>query len=169
MSDKAVDSWLNRTVCLGPGKNKSGCPGDDEMAVYVYGVISGQAEGEEIAQHINECELCFSKAASAVSALMSFQGDRGPRVKEASIEKAKSIPKLYRRKKEKNMKRHLSLFIAAGFFILSFIFSKHFAQFLAAAVIFGFKWVMDTGGSKALIMIYDAWQQKKDTIRNKRI
>jgi hypothetical protein len=26
----------------------------------------------------------------------------------------------------------------------------------------GFKWVMDTGGSKALIMIYDAWHAKKE-------
>lgn len=58
------------------------------------------------------------------------------------------------------MKREgLFLIMAVGFFILSFIFSRYFLQFLAAAIILSLKWIVDSKNSKILITIYEAWKR----------
>jgi len=142
-------------------KRKSACLTDDELAIYTERALSGNLPAEHMLHHLIECDRCFSKVASAVAALKSFEKDASSEVDRKAKEKAKAIPNRYNKARSGSMKRNLSIFIAAGFFILSFISSRYFMQFLAASVVFGFKWVMDTGGSRALIMIYDAWQQKK--------
>lgn len=166
MSDNKTDSIAKEALKIfqkEPERASLQCLSDEELADYVSGVLSDEPQKEDIASHIAECDFCFSKTASCVSALAGFDRGIPDRGNPASIRKAKSIPKIYPKAKTKSnyMKRNRFLFIAAGFFILSFIYKRYFLQFLVAASIFGFKWVMDTGGSRALIMIYDAWQQKK--------
>ncbi len=140
------------------------CLSDEAMSEYVDGVLEGSSFSEEILSHVMECDLCFSKSASAVSALKRFNPDSedGEDIARA-IAKAKAIPRTYGKKGKGPMKRNKYLFVSAAFFLLSLFFKGYFLQFLTAASIFGFKWVMDTGGSKALIMIYDAWQHRKNT------
>ena len=48
-------------------------------------------------------------------------------------------------------------------FVLSFVFTRYFVQFLALAVIFSLKWIFDTGSTRTLIMIYQAWRKKDNS------
>lgn len=164
MSDNKLDSIIKGAFEMfrkEPYRATSQCPSDEELAHYITCAISDEPVQESLLKHITECEFCFTKTASTVSALTSFDKNIPYKYDSASIQKTKSLPKIYPRAKKGYTKRNRYLFIAAGFFILSFIFKGYFLQFLAAASIFGIKWVMDTGGSKALIMIYDTWQHKK--------
>lgn len=58
-------------------------------------------------------------------------------------------------------KEYLYLVTAILSFTLSFLFSKYFLQFLAAAVILGIKWIVDSKSSKTLITVYETL--KKDS------
>ncbi len=49
---------------------------------------------------------------------------------------------------------------ALASFILSFCFPRFFLQFLALAIIFGGKWIMDSASFRTLVMIYDAWRKR---------
>ena len=44
-------------------------------------------------------------------------------------------------------------------FLCSFIIPRYFLQFIAAFVILGAKWVVDTKTTKTLIMIQEAWKR----------
>lgn len=145
-----------------PGRATSQCPSDEELAHYISCAISDEPVEESLLKHITECGSCFTKTTSTVSALTGFDKDMPDKYDSAAIRKAKSIPKIYPKARKGYLKRNRYLFIAVAFFILSFIFKGYFLQFLVAASVFGIKWVMDTGGSKALIMIYDAWQHKRE-------
>ncbi|MFH1868023.1 MAG: hypothetical protein ABH843_03530 [Candidatus Omnitrophota bacterium] len=164
MHKENLDSIVKRSLGSMHKDNKDaslGCPSDEDLSEYVDGVVSGDLKRQDLIKHVSECDHCFSKTASAVSALAGFKGEASVASGAASVKKAKSIPKMFAKKRMSLMKRNKYLFVAAGFFLLSFIFKVFFLQFLAAASIFGIKWAMDTGGSKALIMIYDTWQHRK--------
>lgn len=150
------------------------CPSDAEMADYINGVIAGEKRKESIIEHITECDSCFSKVASALSTLTTFNKNSINMPSPDSIRAAKLLPKTNKKFKPKKsfIKRNRYLFIAALFFIISFIVKRYFLQFLTAALIFGFKWAVDTGSPRSLIMIYDNWKQKKresDLFRNRHI
>lgn len=164
MSDNKLDSVIKQSLSMSKRKPKGEteqCLSEEELANYITSAISEQPIEETLLRHITECDSCFTKTATAVSTLTSFDKGASYRYDSAAVQRAKSIPKIYPKAKRGYMKRNNYLFIAAGFFILSFVFKRYFLQFLVAALIFGLKWVMDTGGSKALVMIYGAWQDKK--------
>lgn len=145
-----------------PKKRAGQCPADEELADYVTSVAADQPAKESFLKHVTECDYCFARTASAVSALTGLDKNIDHQGHYGAILKAKALPKIYPKAKGGYMKRNRYLFIAAAFFILSFLSRAYFLQFLVAASIFGFKWVMDTGGSRALIMIYDTWQHRKN-------
>lgn len=162
MPEDKIDSIARVSLKALQNKEKEAslqCLSDEELAEYADGILLGGIKKQEHASHIAECDNCFSRTASAIAALTSFNEQKSDSGHATAVEKAKSIPRLYRKRKASIMKRNKYLLVAAGFFMLSFIFKVYFLQFLVAASIFGLKWVMDTGGSKALIMVYDAWQQ----------
>lgn len=166
MPDSRIDAIIKESLQIfekEPERATSQCPSDNELAHYITCAISDEPPGEGLLRHITECDFCFKKTASAVSCLTGFDKEMVPdRGRAGAIQRAKSIPSIYPKARKSYMKRNRYLFIAAIFFILSFLFKGYFLQFLVAASIFGLKWIMDTGGSKALIMIYDAWQHKKE-------
>jgi hypothetical protein len=44
-------------------------------------------------------------------------------------------------------------------FFLSFLFTKHFFQLLAASIIMAAKWIIDSRATRMLVMIHDAWKR----------
>ncbi len=141
------------------------CPLDSRLADYVSGAISAGCEKEVIATHIAKCDKCFKKVASCFSALSAPDKNIERDLNDRNLKEVLSMPKKYPRTRPKDgyIKRNKYLFVAGGFFLLSFTFKLYFIQFLAAALIFGVKWIMDTGSTKALIMIYETWKQNRES------
>lgn len=165
MSNDKLNSIIrevSRIAGKEPEKRTGRCPSDEDLADYVASAVRGEKIEEGLHRHITECDCCFAKTASAISALTALDKKMDYQGSARVVQKAKSLPRIYPKAKSSYMKRNRYLFVAAAFFLLSFLYRAYFLQFLTAALIFGFKWVMDTGGSRALIMIYDAWQHRKD-------
>jgi hypothetical protein len=53
---------------------------------------------------------------------------------------------------------NIYLALAVVSFIMSFIAPRYFIQLLAATLIFGMKWVIDSRSTRMLIMIHEAWK-----------
>jgi len=167
MSDYGLDSSLRAALRVdkkhGKRAQSDTCPADNILADYVSDAIPRREEKEIIASHVAKCNKCFEKVAACVSALSisdkAGQADAGKRL----LRRVLSMPKKYPRAHFKGgyMKRNKYLLVAGLFFLLSFIFKPFFLQFLVAALIFGIKWIMDTGSTKALIMIYETWKHTK--------
>jgi len=141
------------------GERGSFHPDEIELAEYLEGTLS-RDRGERICEHIISCDSCFKKLADAERTFSLFN-EKEAESPPAHIEKkAKMIAKRFGRtnKAKNHFKKNKFFYFAAISLVFSFISKRYFAQFLAVAVILGFKWVMDTGGSKALIMIYQAWK-----------
>ncbi len=141
------------------GEGGSFHPDEIELAQYLEGTLS-QDRSERICEHIMSCDSCFKKLADTERAFSLFN-EKEAEPPPAHIEKkAKMIAKRFGRtvKVKNHLKKNKFLYFAAISLIFSFISKRYFAQFLTVTVILGFKWVMDTGGSKALIMIYQAWK-----------
>ncbi len=138
------------------------CPDDIVLADYVSGNIPSKKENEHIASHVARCDKCFEKTAACAAVIFSDSRNK-ENIKARTLNRARSIPKRYPKdgSSQGPLKRNKYLIIAGIFFALSFIVKVYFMQFLIAALIFGFKWVMNTASTKALIMIYDTWKQKR--------
>ncbi len=144
------------------GERDSFHPEKKELAEYLEGILS-QDRREWICEHIISCDSCFKKLADAERTFSLFN-EKEAESPPAHIEKkAKMIAKRFNRtnKAKSHFKKNKFFYFAAISLVFSFISKRYFAQFLAVAVILGFKWVMDTGGSKALIMISQAWKTSR--------
>lgn len=138
------------------------CLNEIEIAEYLSDLLD-QDRRERVCGHLILCESCFKKAAEAEKTFSLFvrnEANRPPSYIEKRIKMV--IRRLNKTAKIKSyLKKNKFLYFGAVSLVFSFIFRRYFAQFLAIAVVLGFKWVMDTGGSKALIMIYDAWKTSR--------
>jgi hypothetical protein len=163
--DNKIEDCLKQEISLRSTPCASGqCPGDWELADFLSGV-SGKKRKQEISAHIMSCDRCFDIAASGLKVLSETGENQDKELLDIPVKKACAISKKHPevKGKFKNIfKKGKYLFIAGVFFILSFIVKRYFLQFLCAAGIFGIKWTMDTGSTRALIMIYDAWKARKD-------
>jgi len=167
MSDPDLDFSL-RTALRSNRKDEGKvsldtCPSDNILADYISDAISAEAEKEAISSHIANCDKCFKKVASCVSALSISDNNKQTTTSNRLLRRVLSMPKKYPKTNFKGsyIRRNKFLLVAGLFFALSFICKQFFLQFLAAALIFGVKWIMDTGSTKALIMIYETWKQAK--------
>ncbi len=59
-------------------------------------------------------------------------------------------------------REHIFLALAILCFVSSFIFKGYFLQSLAATIIFGIKWIVDSKSNKMLITIRQAWKRGGD-------
>jgi len=140
------------------------CPKDEELADYISGEIAPDKK-EKIATHISRCQRCLDIAAVSLRALNDDALKKDSGLTQDIVKKASLIPKKYPKKNNQKinaLKRNKYLLVAGVFFVLSFIVKIYFMQLLLAAGIFGVKWIMDTGSTRALIMIYDVWKNRKD-------
>jgi hypothetical protein len=120
--------------------------------------LSG-AEREKIERHIADCNICLDM-------LLTAYESRG-RNKKCSVilnNKIKSRLGLKQAKKKPELKWFFSALL---FFALSFIVRHYFLQFLAVAVILGFKWAMEGEGAKRVIMIFKGIQEKEKKVERK--
>ena len=59
-------------------------------------------------------------------------------------------------------KINLYLLFAIVCFALSFVTPRYFLQLLAATVVLGAKWIVDSKSMKMLVMIHEAWKKGGD-------
>jgi hypothetical protein len=163
ISEKNIkDIFKNRHFAKGISPACADCPADRDLAEYISGEISSNKR-DQISAHMGLCQRCLDIVAISLKALSEQGAEDTPK---NTIKKALSISKKCPRKNTGRVnvfKKNKYLFIAGVFFILSFVLKKYFMQCLLATGIFGVKWIMDTGSTKALIMIYDAWKTRKDS------
>ncbi|MFH1645612.1 MAG: hypothetical protein ABIB11_04245 [Candidatus Omnitrophota bacterium] len=140
------------------GRSFDSCLSQEELSLFVTAILDHNLVSRKHKEHIVRCDKCFSTVASAIATFNSYESaDVYDDKLRESIEK---LPSKYP-KQGGLLKKHKYLLVTGVCFILSFFLKRYFMQCLFAALLFGFKWVMDTGGSKALVMIYDAWKSKK--------
>lgn len=166
-SNDKLDDMIRKAygkTAYNQGSATVSCPNDEELAYYITCLLREEGVDKVVKDHVTECDSCFTKVASAIAALSTFDKGQQPTAGSNAIKQAQSIPRRYPCvRKKARFRRSISLWIAAFFFALSFLVKAYFMQFLVAAGIFGLKWVMDTGGSKALIMVYDTWHKQRIT------
>jgi hypothetical protein len=124
--------------------NISLCP--DEAILNSY--MNNELQGELLAKtekHISQCESCLAKIALA-SNILTQENSFLLKIKESFM----------------NMFTRLNIWAISSiiFFILSFVYPKHFIQFLGASIVLAVKWILDNKNTKMLIMIHEAWKKE---------
>jgi hypothetical protein len=141
--------------------NLARCPSELELNDYLENRLGGERE-TRLLEHLADCPHCLSLVELAHQSKKAANEDRPT---SGMIRQAKAIVRTKPKKTLSHYKWQISACIS---FILSFILTRYFLQFLALAVIFSIKWIFDTGSTRTLIMIYEAWR-KKDKGRAQRI
>jgi hypothetical protein len=142
------------------GMSLQNCPDELVLCDYLENRLNPEKQ-KQVLNHIAECSHCLCLLALAQRSVLADKDL--PSVE--MIKRAKNIMPKKSKKKISNYMWPIFTFASVG---LSFIFTHYFIQFLVLAVIFGIKWVFDTGSTKTLIMIYEAWC-KKDKATAQRI
>jgi len=129
-------------------KTKS-CPAEHTLNNYLMGALN-EGECAETEKHIANCHTCLYRIAEAYEVLNE---NKFKQIKEFIM----------------NVKQKINLWLVGciAMFLLSFIISRYFIQFLVAATLLGLKWIVDSKNTRMLIMIYDAWKRggKKEADR----
>ena len=111
-------------------------PTEVELADFLSKKLSVK-EKAKVEDHIACCAECLEKTVSAYESVKIFK------------------------KGEANFMKKMNVYLVSTIimFILSFIVPRFFLQFLAATLLLGIKWVVDSKSTKMLVMIYDAWKR----------
>lgn len=129
------------------------CPDEAKLSAFLGGKLK-EAEARAIEEHIAGCPECLeSVRADYLGERLHNAGDL-PASNTEIIRKAKGIAKMDSRKRYIRANLWLAATVAA--FLLSFTVPKYFAQFLAAALILGLKWVSESESVRTLIVAMDA-------------
>jgi len=128
---------------LGGGRDM-GCLDERTLSSYLDERIS-DADRSDIEGHIAGCNRCLDLLVVAYEAHGRFK--KCPAILKEKIKARFGI----KQKKRGELKWLLA---CVFFFALSFVFRQYFLQFLAGAVILGFKWVMEGEGAKRIVMIF---------------
>lgn len=113
------------------------CPEEHLLNGYLTGGLEPH-EREALEKHLEGCPYCIYKIAEAYEIVHQdvLTGGIMDIVKKINVWAVLSVV----------------------FFLCSFTIPHFFIQFLAAACLFGLKWIIDSKNTKLLIMIYDAWK-----------
>ena len=130
-----------------------GCPDEAALAAFLGGKLK-EAEVRAIEEHIAGCPVCLENIRAGYLGEKLHNREGLPASDTEIIRKAKGIAKMDSRKK--NIRANLWLAATVAAFLLSFAAPKYFAQFLAAALILGLKWVSESEGIRTLIVAMDA-------------
>ena len=112
------------------------CPSEEALGEYVSGCLP-TAEMPNMEKHLSECEKCRTLVSEA-RMLVRFPDIYEMRAKATII-----------------FKKNFWLAASIIFLLISFIFSGYFFQFLAASLLSGSKWIVDSINSKTVIMIHE--------------
>ena len=113
------------------------CIPHEDLCDYAYGALSSEKR-KKIESHLSRCYHCLD-----------------------SIVAMHDAAKISRKRDLSFRKEYLFLLLTILCFTLSFILSRYFLQFLAATVLFGIKWIIDSKTTKTLIMINEAWKKER--------
>ncbi|MFQ5952103.1 MAG: zf-HC2 domain-containing protein [Candidatus Omnitrophota bacterium] len=113
------------------------CPTEEILSEYLSGTLP-QEERRAAEKHLAGCTKCRKLVVEA-----------------HEITSGLDFSQIKRSLMKKNNYWFLGAVIA---FILSFIFTKYFLQFLVACLLMGGKWIIDSKTTKMLVMIYEAWK-----------
>lgn len=116
------------------------CPSEEILSEYLAGILP-QEDISHLEEHLAKCSGCRETLAEA------YHITSKPEARELLHEIRRWI------------KRNMWLTAAGVSFLCSFIIPRYFLQFIAAFVILGAKWVIDTKTTKTLIMIQEAWKR----------
>ena len=164
--DRKIGKLLKSPLGQKQSKPQPACPAEARLSDYLQNKLPPQ-ESEALSSHIANCAACLDLMAAA------YRGDKifnelTQRPSAAAINKAKGVAMRKNLGKNDKIKRIIYPCLSALAFLLSFLFPQYFLQFLFIALLFGLKWVFETGSTRTLIMIYQAWQ-KKDTTQARKI
>ena len=134
------------------------CLNEKILSSYLDERLSG-TERTRIETHISGCRRCLDLLLVAYEARGMSQ--KCPLLLKDKIKKRLGLKE---RKKRPEVRW---LFGALFLFALSFIFKRFFLQFLMAAVVLGFKWVMEGEGAKRVVMIFKEIQKKEKNFERK--
>ena len=129
------------------------CPSELELNDYLENRLSQQRENL-VLEHIADCPHCLSLLELSQEATKEKVKDR------PTPEMIMRVKKIVRQKSAKAIFNYKWPILAAVSFTLSFIWGRYFLQFLILAIIFSVKWIFDSGSTRTLIMIYEAWRGK---------
>ncbi|MCK9615100.1 MAG: hypothetical protein M0R48_06315 [Candidatus Omnitrophica bacterium] len=141
----------------------SNCPSEETLLDYMGNKLSGQGL-MLIEEHISGCRFCLSQLSLAIEA-KSLSNEQFPSLPKNLIEKAKNLIGIDKNlqaakaARKRRMKKNLFLAATIIFFILSFIIHEYFMQFLAGALILGFRWAFESESGRTLIMVLDSWRK----------
>lgn len=145
-------------------KKTSECLSEEILSRYLERKLTDEQK-DAVEAHIADCTYCLDQLEMAQRAQKE---SKNVQIRPELIKKAKAISGERKMTRKSNwFKKSIWLILCLISFALSFFVSKFFVQFLVLAIIFGVKWIFDTGSTKTLIMIYDAWRGKRseDTTR----
>ncbi|PIQ88434.1 MAG: hypothetical protein COV72_09020 [Candidatus Omnitrophica bacterium CG11_big_fil_rev_8_21_14_0_20_42_13] len=129
------------------------CPSELELSDYLGNRLSPDKQ-EVLLAHVSRCRRCLSSLALAHEAL---QAETKEAPNQQMLAKAKDI---YKKKPKNTVFNYRWQILAFISFVLSFLLSRYFLQFLVLAAVFSLKWILDSGSTRTLIMIYEAWRGK---------
>ncbi|MBN3038006.1 MAG: zf-HC2 domain-containing protein [Candidatus Omnitrophica bacterium] len=157
MDQKKIDAMLKQYLQeKAAGKVQSchrDCPTELELNDYLENRISSEKE-KAIIEHLAHCPNCLSLLALAQEQEIKNAQDEPS---QQMIERAKNI--VQKHPKGLIIKHKWPIFATISF-ILSFLLRQYFLQFLVLASVFSIKWIFDTGSTRTLIMVYEAWRKK---------
>lgn len=151
-----------------------GCLNEKMLSSYLDEKLA-DIERKEIEKHIADCNTCLDMLLVAYEAQKKKFSTRLLRglartILAATIfferkdraNQAGSVEKIKKKRPELKW-----LFAGLVFLALSFMFRHYFLQFLAIAVILGFKWAMEGEGAKRVIMIFKGIPEKEKKFERK--
>ncbi len=131
---------------------KTGCPDEGTLAAYLGGSMT-EWERQRLEEHACSCPHCLENIRISKAGEDLFNGDILTQTDERIRDKAKGLAKMDIRKKR--FQGYIWLTATVIAFILSFTVPKYFAQFLAASLILGLKWVSESETMRTLIIAMD--------------
>ncbi len=130
-----------------------GCPDEATLTAYLSGTLK-EEQARVVEEHLAACHLCLENVRAGHLGDKLY-GEKGlPASNDRLIRKAKGIAKMDPKKKRIQSYIWLAATILA--FTMSFTAPRYFAQFLAAALILGLKWVSESESVRTLIIAMDA-------------
>lgn len=137
----------------------AGCPDEATLAAFLGGKLK-EAGSRPIEEHVAGCPRCLESVRAGYLGERLYNEKAMAESSTEIIRKAKGIAKMDSSKKRIRSNIWLAATVAA--FLLSFTVPKYFAQFLAAALILGLKWVSESESVRTLIVAMEAKRRHED-------
>ncbi|MBN2096870.1 MAG: zf-HC2 domain-containing protein [Candidatus Omnitrophica bacterium] len=158
--DSLIKRYLESTMLKEKASSPQTCPSELQLCDYLENRLDQEQENR-LLEHLADCKHCLALLELAQSQPKEI-------TEEPASELIARAQNIVQGRPEKTVLSYKWPILAGISFILSFTLSRYFLQFLTLALVFSIKWIFDTGSTRTLIMIYEAWR-KKDSNTAQRI